>query len=393
MRKLTDRKIKRLLSAGGTPEPPPSLAERIKAEIPEVLQTGGGQSPKGMRDARLRPNVLRPLWLLAASLLVMIGAGFVAVRFLAPRSDLAREIALGGVVRIKDIVVTVPKRSTVQEEQPVAAGEVTDRALAFAYRSVPKAAPMGLAAKTTSKGSPQVTSSRTTGSLAVTVTDGAERLPGVKITATRADATGAPSLTVVSGPDGRATVQRLVPGDYRVRTELQGFQERDVTLRVAGGREDRIHLEMPKQKVSEEVTVTGSLVPMTAMATTATTNAASAPAPPIAEATKGSIVVTVRDADGKPLKGATVMLAFSDRPDVGCGFRVTGRAGVATFCCVLPHAYRMCAQLRGFLPAAKDGIEVSSGRQIEVEITMVRPPADGKEYPWTCPPPGPSVTH
>jgi hypothetical protein len=393
MRKLTDRKIKRLLSTFGTPEPPPGLAERIKAEIPEVLQTAGGRSPEGARGFPPRPNVLRPLWLVAASVLLMIGAGFMVAHLLAPPEDLARRIALDGVTVIKDVVVTVPERSTVAKKQPVPGAGVLDRVSALTAPPAPKAPGKGSPGRKASGVSAQVTTSRPTGSLAVTVTDGKEPLPGVTITAWRAGVRGARSTTVVSGPDGHAELHRLPPGEYSVRSELQGFEAAATTVRVAGGVEDRVGLALKPERLAEEVTVTGSLeAHAPARFAAAAANVAS-PAASAEPAAKGSIVVTVHDADGKLLEGATVMLAFSDRPDVGCGFRVTGRAGVATFCCVRPHTYRMCAQLRGFLPAGKDDIEVSSGRQVDVELIMVRPPTDGTEHAWTCPPPGHSGTH
>jgi len=118
MKKLTDREIERLLSARGTSEPPGGLAQRIKAEIPEVLQVGGtGLEPENVRAMPARSAGFRPLWLIAASLLVVIGAGFMAVRLLGPSEDLARQIALAGVTVIEDVVVTVPERGAAEKEK------------------------------------------------------------------------------------------------------------------------------------------------------------------------------------------------------------------------------------------------------------------------------------
>ena len=118
MKKLTDKEIRRLLSARGTLEPPEGLADRIKAEIPEVLQVGGtGLEPENGRTMPPRSAGLRPFWLIAASLLVFIGAGFMVVRLLGPSENLARRIALDGVTVIEDVVVTVPERSTVERQK------------------------------------------------------------------------------------------------------------------------------------------------------------------------------------------------------------------------------------------------------------------------------------
>jgi hypothetical protein len=337
MRKLTDRKIKRLLSTGGTPEPPPGLAERIKAEIPEVLQTGAGRGPEWARGFPPRPNVLRPLWLVAASVLLMIGAGFMVAHLLAPPEDLARRIALDGVTVIKDVVVTVPARAATERKKT--AKEAPSRPVQAA--DMRPAAPLAFsAAPGRAHNAPRPTPVRGGGGKIPAALQEKQAIAGI--------ATAGEHETVSSENTGAAGV----------------VQHRD-EMAVAFA---------PVAKAGFKGQVVATAAPPTRVV-------------------NGSIVVTVHDADGKPLEGATVMLAFTDRPDVGCGFRITGRAGVATFCCVRPHNYRMCAQLRGFLPAGRDEIEVSSGRQIDVEITMVRPPADGKEHAWTCPPPGPSGTH
>jgi hypothetical protein len=118
MRKLTDKEIRRLLARRETPEPPDGLADRIKAEIPEVLQVGGtGLQPDNVRAMPARSAGFRPLWLIAASLLVVIGVGFMVVRLLGPSENLARQIALDGVTIVKDVVVAVPERSTVEKQK------------------------------------------------------------------------------------------------------------------------------------------------------------------------------------------------------------------------------------------------------------------------------------
>ncbi len=386
MRKLTQREVKRLLAIRGTPEPPPGLADHIKAEIPEVLQLGGAApKPAGVRGMPARTPALRPLWLLAASLLVVIGAGFVAVRFFAPTSDFAREIALGGVVRIEDIVVTVPERSTVERQQTAAATTVEQHADKETPVGVPPSSEVRAKRAAASAGvrpGQLKGPSEQSGALAVTVRGGKEPLSGVTITATAADAAGAAPQTAESGKDGHAEIAPLPPGDYTVRAERKGFEARETRVRVAAGVEDRVNVAMKQEPVEK--------ASQRAAAPVAATDRAAASAPP-APVTNGSILVTVRDADGNPVPGATVLLAFSDRPDVGCGFRVTGNAGVATFCCVAPGTYRICTQRPGFVAAAQDRLAVAAGRPVEVRVQMERQPGDEAAAPWTCPTPRPAV--
>ncbi len=308
MRRMTTRRIRRLLAAGGTPDPPAGLVDRIKAEIPEVLQVGGAAlGPAGVRGMPARVPPLRPLWLLAASLLVVIGAGFVAVRFFTPATDFAREIALGGVVRIEDIVVTVPERSTVEGRKPASA---------------------------------------------------ASALPEP------AAATGVGTARVAA-KNGR---------------RLAGATSRGASPVVVG--EQRLSEPEPAER-SDERGATGAMKAAPAFEAEARNDAVSLQR----AGGKGSIVVTVRDADGQPVPGALLTLVLADRPDVQRGSRVTGSAGVAMFCCVSPGAYRVCAQLEGFTAAVRDGLELSDGRQLEISLTLGRVPASGPQPPWTCPTP------
>jgi hypothetical protein len=106
------------------------------------------------------------------------------------------------------------------------------------------------------------------------------------------------------------------------------------------------------------------------------------------QAVSGSIIVRVQDPSGRPVVGAHLRLDVYAQPDVNCGSRTTGVGGAATFCCVEPGTYRVCAQLPGFV-AATARVEVTPGAQPNVSLTMERPPPDGKEHPWTCPTPGP----
>jgi hypothetical protein len=117
MKRVTDDEIARLLRTPRHGAPPAGLAERIKAEIPEYLEVGGrslGPQARGFRRLRLLGS--RPVWLLAASLLVVIGVGFVAVQLYPPARNLAREIALDGVVVPQPYEIVVPPRWSLGSE-------------------------------------------------------------------------------------------------------------------------------------------------------------------------------------------------------------------------------------------------------------------------------------
>ena len=112
MTKLSERELARLLARRHGVEPPADLAKKIKAEIPDLAAVGGaGVEPEGVAGMPPREAGYRPFLLLAATLLVVIGVGFIAAHLLEPPGDLAREVALGGVPVIDDIVVTVPPRA------------------------------------------------------------------------------------------------------------------------------------------------------------------------------------------------------------------------------------------------------------------------------------------
>ena len=126
MKRFTDEEIARLLRPPRYGAPPKELAERIKAEIPEYLEVGGlAPEPRRTGWAPVRVFTTRPLWLLAASLLVVIGVGFVAVRLYEPARNLAREIALDGVVVPQPYEIVVPPRWSVAPE-PTPTSEVRE---------------------------------------------------------------------------------------------------------------------------------------------------------------------------------------------------------------------------------------------------------------------------
>ncbi|MEM7351423.1 MAG: hypothetical protein AAF657_11495, partial [Acidobacteriota bacterium] len=97
MKPLTEREIKDLLTEHDVPTPPAGLAERIKREIPAEIVFGdaasdeteptdtGGSVPQQMSRSRF--------WLMAASLVLALGGGFLALRWMdqvAPLSEALR---------------------------------------------------------------------------------------------------------------------------------------------------------------------------------------------------------------------------------------------------------------------------------------------------------------
>ncbi len=75
MKTLNEKDIQDLLTPRERPVPPADLAERIKQEIPEDLPV----IPDVDDFARRRPSHSR-VWLMAASVLVAVGGGFLAFR-------------------------------------------------------------------------------------------------------------------------------------------------------------------------------------------------------------------------------------------------------------------------------------------------------------------------
>ncbi len=328
MKKLTDREIERLLSARGTPEPPESLAGRIKAEIPEVLQVGGtGFEPESLRTVPSRSAGFRPLWLIAASLLVVIGAGFMAVRLLGPSDDLARQIALNGVTVIQDVVVTVPERSTGEKQKLASATTV---------------------AKPTTKG----------------------------------ERPAAPFKARGISKDESATHGKVQPP-----VEVETIAGRVTTL--ARTPEEPVAVAA-QSRVAEENVVAGYPEASAEARSVTVADKMERPAAPPHPAA-GSIIVVVQDKAGKPVAGASVRLDRGEQPNVNFGSRETGGGGAATFCCVVPGSYRICAQLQGFV-AATATVVVTPSAQCKVSLTLDRPPSDGEDHPWTCPTPRPPAS-
>jgi hypothetical protein len=105
----SDEEMQRLLAPRPVAEPPSDLASRIKAEIPDELPvlasaTGGWRGRGWFLSA--------PVRLLAASVLLGIGVGWVTASLVRPPENLARDIALDGVLTIpfEPVEVLVPPR-------------------------------------------------------------------------------------------------------------------------------------------------------------------------------------------------------------------------------------------------------------------------------------------
>ena len=95
------------------------------------------------------------------------------------------------------------------------------------------------------------------GSIAGTVTDNSGAvLPGVAVTITSVQRKTVD--TVVTDENGRYTRERLLPGAYEVRAELQGFKLAVVPeVTVAVDTQTPVNFTMEVGQVAEEVTVTG----------------------------------------------------------------------------------------------------------------------------------------
>src|SRR5580765_3811209 len=91
---------------------------------------------------------------------------------------------------------------------------------------------------------PRVFAQVASGTLTGVLTDGADApVPGATVTAT-AVATNA-SRTVVTSAAGVYTVPALLPGEYRVDVELQGFQSiRRSGIRITTGETARLNLQI-----------------------------------------------------------------------------------------------------------------------------------------------------
>ena len=103
-----------------------------------------------------------------------------------------------------------------------------------------------------------VAQAQTTGSITGIVTDGSGAvLPGVSITITGDRLIGGPQAQV-SDASGAYRFDRLVPGSYHVKFELQGFRNvEQPDVRISAAFIATINAKMEVGSVSETITVTG----------------------------------------------------------------------------------------------------------------------------------------
>jgi len=103
-----------------------------------------------------------------------------------------------------------------------------------------------------------IASAQTTGSITGTVTDASGAvLPGVTVTLSGERLIGG-QQTQVSDTDGTYRFDRLVPGTYGVKMELQGFRSVDrPDVRISAAFVATINGKMEVGSLSETITVTG----------------------------------------------------------------------------------------------------------------------------------------
>ncbi len=127
MSQPTDRELRSLLAGGEVPEPPAGLAARIKSEIPPDLSANIFEPIEFDAPARVSPS---RLWLMAASIIVAVGAGLFVSRQMdhlpTPESSGDRSLADASVAEPmaaestaaeSTVAETVVAESTVAEQE------------------------------------------------------------------------------------------------------------------------------------------------------------------------------------------------------------------------------------------------------------------------------------
>jgi hypothetical protein len=94
--------------------------------------------------------------------------------------------------------------------------------------------------------------------------------------------------------------------------------------------------------------------------------AASCAAPVLAQALVGTISGTIKDEQGAVLPGVTVTLTGK----LGNRTAVTDASGQYRFPALEPGAYEVSGDLSGFAKAARTGIQISPGNELNIDLTM-----------------------
>ncbi len=108
-----------------------------------------------------------------------------------------------------------------------------------------------------------------TGTLSGHASDGKAALPGVTVAIASPAMQG--TRTTVTGASGDYIFTFLLPGEYQVKFELDGFETVETTVRINAAQTQRLDATMPQAKLKEEVTVTGIAATIQVQGTAATT--------------------------------------------------------------------------------------------------------------------------
>jgi Ca-activated chloride channel family protein len=119
MSRLTEREIVRKLAEREDFEPPADLLERIKNEIPPAV-TVGTQAPETEQEAGMPA---RQRWLIAASLIAMVGAGLVALEVGLLRSGSELEVEEPAAERTVQASKAAPASPAPQAVRPQAGAQ------------------------------------------------------------------------------------------------------------------------------------------------------------------------------------------------------------------------------------------------------------------------------
>lgn len=232
MKTPTPRDVARMLESMADQEPPDDLLEKLEATVPEVLSTP-------ITSVRPQPRILswnrNRLLVAALGLAAVIAVGFGMALFLqGPETGLPT----AGV----EVDTATPTATAIPSTPPIPS-----------TATVPQA----------QRSAPTSPTPRPRAVLAGRATDGREGLPGVTVIATAPDS--GKTWTAVTAGNGRYELKDLPPGEYEVEFGIEGFQTVDTKVKVASNTKSQINARMAQATHTEEVTVTGVLMPREAL--------------------------------------------------------------------------------------------------------------------------------